>query len=231
MGALAIIPARGGSKRLPGKNIRPFLGKPLIAWSIEFARQLPDVDIVHVSTDDREIAEIAGQFGAMPEFMRSSDAASDIASSASVVVECLDMFARQGRTFDSIALLQPTTPLREYARWEEAFAAVRDGADSAIGVRAMADHPWHALVRDTSGCVSPVRPAGENDARSQDLPEAVIANGSLYLVTLECFARSGRFLGDKCYGVHCSGEHENIDIDTQSDWLEAEALAKRYFAA
>lgn len=92
----------------------------------------------------------------------------------------------------------------------------------------MVDHPWHALLRDTSGFVSPVRPAGENDARSQDLPEAVVPNGSLYLVTQACFARTGRFLGDKCHGVHCRGEHENIDIDTQDDWIEAEALAKRH---
>ncbi len=110
---LAIIPARGGSKRLPRKNVMNLAGKPLIAWTIEAALNSTYIDEVMVSTDDREIAEIAQQYGASVPFFRPTELATDLTSTFDAIKHTLDFYAEMGEKYDFSVLLQPTSPLRE----------------------------------------------------------------------------------------------------------------------
>jgi len=110
---LALIPARGGSKGLPGKNIKPLLGKPLIAWTIEQAKASKYVDRVVVSTDDDEIAEVAIRYGAEVPFLRPKELARDDSPTIDAILHALDFFSDKGERFDLLALLEPTSPLRD----------------------------------------------------------------------------------------------------------------------
>ena len=118
---LALIPARGGSKGLPRKNVRNICGKPLIAWSVEAAKKCRYTDAVVVSTDDREIADAAQSAGAAVPFMRPAELATDAASSMDVILHAISYFEKKGESFDVLVLLQPTSPLRDSGHVEEAL--------------------------------------------------------------------------------------------------------------
>lgn len=229
MKTLAVIPARGGSKRLPGKNIRPFLGRPLIEWSIAFARDLGVFDRVMVSTDAEDIAQCARAAGIDVPSLRPAELATDTASSADVVVDLLRREQAAGRTYDWVALLQPTSPLREPARWRQAFSFARTGGcDAAIGVSPVRDHPHHVLRLADGGALAPWGDAGGLCQRTQDLPPAVRVNGSLYLVRSEVLARQNTFFPAAACGVVCDQPWEDADIDTEADWVVAEALGRHF---
>lgn len=146
MKTLAVIPARGGSKRLPGKNVRCFLGVPLIAWSIRFAKTLGRFNKIVVSTDSEEISAAARSEGIEVPNLRPDGLASDSASTADVVIDVLTRERREGRSYELVALLQPTSPVRESSRWHEAFAHMERGdGDAVIGVAPAHPHPLHVF--------------------------------------------------------------------------------------
>ncbi len=117
---LAIVTARAGSKRLPNKNHRPFLGKPLVLWTIEFALNYKGFDLVLVSTDSIEVADLGRAAGAYVPWMRPPELASDTSTSVDVVMHAVDAMNAEGRLFDRVALLQPTSPVRDVTRWDAA---------------------------------------------------------------------------------------------------------------
>lgn len=226
---LAIIPARGGSKRLPGKNLRPFLGQPLLQWSIAFARRLAYFDRIVVSTDSPEIADCARAAGAEVPFLRAAELAGDTAGSADVALDALDREEAAGRDHDLVALLQPTSPMREPARWEEAFRLIgRSGTDAVVGVSPVRDHPMHAFTVDADGALRPWGGAQGLALRTQELPPAVTVNGSLYLIQTKALREERTFFPKRTVGVPCTEPWEAVDIDTEADWVVAEALATRY---
>lgn len=225
--ALAIVPARAGSKRIPGKNVREFLGKPLIHWSIEVARALPRFDVVMVSTDSEDIARVSRQAGADVPWLRPAELASDAASTVDVVHNVLDRYAREGQRFDYVAVLQPTTPIRLAERWQEAFRHLDNGAPAAIGVTAAAVHPYWSYKLEEGGVLSPFFPEGIK-MRSQLLPPACTVNGSLYLTRCDELKAQGMLAPPGVRGVLCSQDIEAIDIDTQDDWAEAEKLVRAH---
>ena len=229
MRTLAIIPARGGSKRVPGKNIRPFLGTPLIEWSIRFALAIPEFDRIVVSTDDADIAAISQAAGADVPYLRPAELASDTAGSAAVAVELLQRLATTGERYDAVALLQPTSPMRIATRWQSAFEHIaQPDCDAVIGVTPARDHPYHVFAWDGGNRLLPFGGSGSLQLRTQDLPMAVVVAGNLYLIKADVLQNAGTFFPARTRAVLCDEPQEAVDIDSESDWVAAEAIGRLY---
>lgn len=221
MKRIAIIPARGGSKRIPRKNVRPFMGRPIIAYSIEAAMESGVFDEVMVSTDDAEIAEVAAGYGASVPFMRSADTANDYATTADVIREVLKCYAEIGREFDAFACIYATAPFVTPGRLREAFARIGDGGiDSAFAVVPFSYPVWRGLVDSPGGRVVMQWPE-YRDSRSQDLPAVYHDAGQFYVSTVGGFERNGSLWGDNTAPIVLS-ELEVQDLDTDTDWALAE---------
>lgn len=225
MRTLAIIPARGGSKRLPGKNTKPLFGKPLIGWTIEFAKSIPWFDEIQVSTDSKEIAAECAEFGVTVERLRPGALATDDATSLDVVLDILDWRRSSGVEFDTVVLLQPTTPIRIRERWDKAYTMLQNPeCDGVVGVAHANTHPY-LVVRDIgNGHIVPWDAQSVHVTRSQDYPAAYEINGAMYCVKVEKLVEQRTFIPEKCCYVVCPDKIENIDIDTQEDWELAEML-------
>jgi len=219
---VALITARGGSKRLPGKNIRPLGGRPLIAWTVAAARAAAAVDRVVLSTDDAEIARAAE---CEAPFQRPAELASDGASSASVALHALDHL---GEHFDWLVLLQPTSPLRAAADIDGCLElAIRTGAPSVVSVTE-ADKPFHYQFDLTEdGRLRPIGGGSVADAtRRPAMGKAFrphVLNGAVYAVRAEHFRRTGRLFDDDSV-AYVMPRERSVDIDTELDFLFAETL-------
>lgn len=228
-GILAIIPARGGSKRLPGKNLAPLRGRPLIAWTIDAALGSQSVDVTMVSTDAPEIAAAAREAGADTPFLRPAGLASDTASSFDVVRHALDFYREErGRVFEFALMLQPTSPLRTSADVEEAVRLLRSKhADAVVSVCEMEHSPlWSNTLPADGSLVGFLKPEARNK-RSQDLPPYYRLNGALYLCRTErLLAERTFFLSDRIFAYVMPAER-SVDIDTGLDLSFAEFLAGR----
>ena len=227
---LAVIPARGGSKGLPGKNLRPFGGLPLIAHTILFARMCPEIDRCIVSTDAPEIAEVARQFGAEVPFMRPPELAHDDTPLWPVVRHAVDVLERRdGMRFDAVLLLDPTSPARDVEDLTGALRRLRESpeADGVIGVSQPVFNPiWHCVV-ERDGWMADLIEAGRHFDRRQDVPAVYRINGSLYLWraafvrTQEAsWRRAGRYL------IYEIPERRAMSIDTELEFDQAELLVK-----
>ena len=225
MRTLAVIPARGGSKRLPGKNIKRLDDKPLIAWTIEFAQSVPWIDEIQVSTDNAEIAAVCAAYGVEVPRLRPAELATDEASSVDVVLDVLNWRRSNGVEFDAVALLQPTTPVRFLQRWNLAQSLLGGGdCDGVIGVSAAASHPCVTFRDVGNGFLTPWVANPGKLTRSQDYPPAYEVNGALYLIKVDALAEQRTFLPTKCRSVQCTERVESIDIDTPLDWRVAEMI-------
>lgn len=224
MSSLAIIPARGGSKGVPGKNLRAVAGKPLIAWSILRAREAEAIDTVLVSTDDPEIAEVSRAFGAEVPFVRPANLATDQAPTEPVMLHALDWYAERGKIFDTIVLLQPTSPLRLPGTIDAAFRQFNDQqADSLLGV--VENH--HFFWRRTE----PVEALYDfrNRPRRQDIhPDDRLyrETGSIYISRVDMFRRSANRLSGSI-ALFVMDEVEGWEIDSEADFSVLDALFAR----
>lgn len=224
---LAIIPARAGSKGLPGKNIRPFLGVPLLAWSIAVAKACAEVDHVAVSSDGDDVLALAREHGATA-IKRPEVLASDTALPKDAVLHVLDTLAADGvEPFDLVVLLQPTSPLRVPEDISDCLASVTEqGADSAASFKPADSHPsrvWNI----NEGTPEPFMPGQDNWAPRQALSPAYALNGAVYVVTVKSFReeKSPAFLFGKSAASIMPAER-SLDIDTLFDFEMAEAAAK-----
>lgn len=226
--AVAIIPARGGSKRIPRKNIRAFRGRPMIAWSIEAALASGAFDTVMVSTDDPEIADIARTWGAEVPFLRSAAAANDHATTSQVLLEVLDQYAETGVHFDLACCLYPTAP---FVRPRD----LADGRERLLGSRFNVIMPvtgfsypiWRSLQREEDGRITLNFPENLN-ARSQDLPVAYHDAGQWYWFRTEAFLRDHVLMGPDTGSIVLPAMQVQ-DIDTEEDWGLAELKHERMF--
>lgn len=225
MKSIAIIPARGGSKRVPRKNIKLFCGRPIIAYSIEAALKSKLFAEVVVSTDDDEIENIAAACGAKVPVKRSAENADDSASIPDVLKEVLDHYSRQGSNFEFACCIYPTAPFVDDGALRLGYQKLVDGGlDSVFPVTAFTYPIWRGLRRNTDGTVSMIWPEHRN-ARSQDLPRAYHDAGQWYWFKTDSLLRQGSLFMSKSGSVELPGSAVQ-DIDTPEDWKLAELKFK-----
>lgn len=226
---LTLIPARGGSKRLPGKNIRLLGGKPLINWSIEIAREIPEICEVLVSTDDSQIASIAQAAGASVPWLRPKELAADGTSSIDVALHALNWYESINGAVDGLFLMQPTSPFRSQKTIQRGIELFeRHEGASVIGVSPVQNHPMWTL-QQKGDYVFPFFETTEFELREQDLPKACIANGSFYLSSSSSLRRTKKFIGPMAIPLFASLPNEDLDIDTIEDFQKAEAIYQTQF--
>lgn len=220
MKTIAIITARGGSKRIPRKNIKLFLGKPIIEYSIEAALSSGIFDEVMVSTDDEEIAEIAMKAGAAVPFMRSEATANDYATTTDVLLEVLDRYKERGQEFDYMACLYPTNPFISPDKLKQAMDLIssNDYAE-VLPVVQFSFPPQRAYVFKENDSLQYKWEEFKN-ARSQDLEKMYHDAGQFYFYDVKKYVENKGVKG-KIYPLICP-EHEVQDIDTEEDWKMAE---------
>jgi len=222
---IAIIPARGGSKRLHRKNILPLGGVPLVAWSILAAKQSGVFCDILVSTDDQEIADVAITYGARVLWMRPPELAGDTASVVDVLLYDLNRYEATVKVeVDSVMLLQPTSPYRRASTIRGAVEAFQNAnGASIVGVSPAKTHPFWCLVADEEGSMRPFANPDGLALRSQDLPPVFEVNGCLYLTDTR-YLRESRSIYTKPFRPFVIDDPvESIDIDTPFDWRVAEA--------
>jgi N-acylneuraminate cytidylyltransferase len=218
---IAIIPARGGSKRIPGKNIRPFHGKPVIAWSIEAALKCGLFSDVMVSTDDEEIAEVAKSFGADVPFLRSEKNSDDFATTSDVLREVLNQYAETGHLFDTACCIYATAPFVSAHKLTEAHDLFQSKKfDAVFPVMKYAFPIQRSFRMHPDGRVEMFYPEHLN-TRSQDLPPAFHDAGQFYFFRVKEFLVTGKIFGENSGSIQLS-EIEGQDIDTEEDWKLAE---------
>jgi N-acylneuraminate cytidylyltransferase len=210
---LALITARGGSKGLPGKNVRPVQGRPLIDFTIAAARAAACVDRVVLSTDDDEIARVAEACGCEVPFRRPAALASDTATSMDVVMHALAQLPRH----DIVVLLQPTAPAREAGDIDATVQRLLDAnAPACVSVCAAEDSPYWMFSLGEHDRLMPLldTPAA---TRRQDLPLVYVLNGAVYAARTDALKRMGSFLGPETV-AHVMPRERSIDIDTLQDF-------------
>lgn len=217
---IAIITARGGSKRIPRKNIKPFLGKPIIAYSIEAAVASGLFDEVMVSTDDEEIAQIAKQYGAKVPFMRSEKTSNDFATTNDVLLEVLSEYEKRGEAFDAACCLYPTAPFVTAEKLRQAMEKLlASDADTLIPVVAFSYPTQRAMIIREGKLVFEY--PQYMTARSQDLTPHFHDVGQFYCLKVEAYKRNRNLLRGDIIPFVVS-ELEVQDIDNQTDWEIAE---------
>ena len=223
---IATICARGGSKGLPGKNIRPFAGRPLIAHTISQALRCADIDAVYVSTDDAEIAEIARAAGALVPYMRPPELATDEAGKLPVIEHLVSFLESQGEKIGCVVDLQPTSPLRDSADISAALR-VRPGAQLVVSVVEAADSPYFNLVeQDAEGWVHLCK--GQGSDRRQDVPPVYALNGAIYVWQREALAHAALHgLWSVQAAAFVMPRSKSADIDTLEDFDYAQWLLER----
>lgn len=218
MKTLGLIPARGGSKGIPRKNVKSLGNKPLIGWTIDAALRSDVLDAVVVSTEDAEIAETARRLGADVPFIRPTELAQDDTPTLAAVLHALDCLP----DFDAVLLLQPTSPLRSAHDIRDCMSLADDGAHSVISVCEAQTHPYWAYLLTKSGRLEPFlhRPTV---ARRQDLPPAYALNGALYFARTDWLRSTGAFVGPDSL-AYVMPASRSLDLDTPLDWKVAELL-------
>ena len=222
---LAIIPARGGSKGLPGKNIKELCGKPLIGWSIEQAMSCRDIDRIVVSTNDEDIAKVAKKYGAEVPFMRPAELASDTASTIDVIFHAINWLKEhEDYRPEYILLLQPTSPLRSGEDINGAIQMLKDkDVRAVVSVCETDHHPWWSNTLPENGNMKDfIRPDIFNKRR-QDLPVFYRLNGAIYLAETDYLHECNGFLGPYTFAYNMQKEH-SIDIDSDIDFKLAGLL-------
>lgn len=220
MSKLCIIPARGGSKRIPRKNIKPFMGKPIIAYSIEAALNSGVFDEVMVSTDDEEIADVARQYGAAVPFLRSAETSNDYATTVDVLLEVVSRYKEQGKDFDTICCLYSTAPFVTSERLQEASSQISDTIDACFTIVQYSYPIQRSLRINENGCVEMNFPE-HLKSRTQDLEKVYHDAGQFYFVKTDALVNEKTVWCKRTAPLILS-ELEVQDLDTLTDWQLAE---------
>ena len=217
MNLLALIPARGGSKGIPRKNIRLFCGKPLLQWSIKVALEAPSVNFVVVSTEDIEVADIARACGAEVPFFRPADLATDASPAIATVLHALDQLP----DVTDVLFLQPTSPLRTTADIEAIVELRRQaGCESAVSLTTSSKHPAWMYTLGVDQRLNSLLKI-DNAYCRQQLEPAYVLNGACYLASRDFLLREKSFVTGETVG-YVMPPDRSIDIDTPFDWQLAE---------
>lgn len=226
---LALVPARGGSKGVPRKNIRPLLGKPLIAWTIEEAKKSRHISRIVVSTEDREIADVAVKYGAEIPFLRPEELAKDESPTIDCVIHALNWLKdNENYIPDLLLLLEATAPLKTFEDIDGAIEILLDKVneiDAVIGLREVSEHPFWMNTLDAKGLIKDFIKTEREYMRRQELPPVYIVNGAIYLCKTEVLLRDRTFTPQKTFGFVMPPER-SIDIDNEIDLELAELYLK-----
>lgn len=219
---LAVIPARGGSKGIPGKNIKTLCGHPLIAYTISAARKSVYIDDVVVSTDSDEIAEVAIRYGAEVPFLRPAELSGDTAKSIDALVHARDALAEAGRNYDSIVFMQPTSPLRHSSEVDEAIEVFYShGALGLASVVEVTESPLLTRSIGEAGVLHPIIPTGST-VRRQDMPKFYHVNGAIYInSSIKLTPQTS--LNDNPIAFIMEKDR-SLDIDCLEDFMRAEQI-------
>ena len=224
---LGMIPARGGSKGLPGKNIKPLAGKPLIAWTIESGLKSRCLDKVIVSTDDKEIADVSRSFGADVPFMRPDELSADTSKVIDAVFHAIGFFEKQGQKIDYLVLLEPTSPLRKDEDLDNAIKKLidnEDRAESIISVGEIAlEHPIYSKQIDEKGYVKSYVNMGEGVSLRQKLPKAYFPYGVIYMSKVEAMRKFNQVYPERIL-PHVIERWQNYEINDIYDFLCIETI-------
>ncbi len=230
MEVLFVIPARGGSKGLPKKNIKPIAGKPLIAWSVEAAKTAADIigncDVI-VSTDSEEIAAIAKQYGAQIPFIRPTELANDTAPSIDVMLHAVDYMEKKGKQYKYIALIEPTSPQRDGHDLVNALNQLKNtnDAESIVGVcKTEGSHPLF-LTKLNKGFLDPYENKTYKVYRRQEIDEVYFFEGSVYISKTGSLKKRKNFYHEKTLGFEMP-KWKSFEIDDMTDFLIIEQLLK-----
>jgi len=229
---LALVPARGGSKRLPGKNVLPLGGKPLIAWTIDAARNSGVFADVLVSTDKQSIADVARRCHAEVPWLRPAELASDTAGSADVLRHALRWYESERGEVEAVVLLQPTSPFRSAKSIRAAVEQYlrQPQRKPVVSVCRASTHPaWCFSVEGTQ--LTPFQGWDQLSLRSQDLPPVFALNGAIYIFPAAQVRATGPLLTPQMQAFVMDDPNESHDIDTEADWRVAEVIAQSLASA
>lgn len=229
MRILALIPARGGSKRLPRKNIKLLNGKPLINWTIESAIGIPEICDILVSTDDPEIAATAKMAGAKVPWLRPPHLSTDFATSVNVAIHALDWYEKEFDCVDGLLLLQPTSPFRTKLTIQNGINLFEKfNKAPVIGVSPSKSHPQWAF-KQQGEYIIPFMENHKIEVRPQELTPSFSPNGLLYLVAPEYLRRERSFSGTSVIPCHVTSMKEAIDIDSNWDFEFAKCMLSQEY--
>lgn len=225
MRALVIIPARGGSKGIPRKNIKPFDGKPLIYYTIDCARAIcPDEDIC-VSTDDAEIISVVEKYGLKVPFVRPAELATDTAGTYEVLIHALDYYEKKGIQYDVVVLLQNTSPFRTPQQVKEALGLYRDDVDMVVSVKECAANPYYCVFEENQEGFLHICKGEGNIFRRQDAPKVYEYNGAIYVMNAKVLKTTHMHKMQKRV-KYVMDDLSSFDLDTMWDWKMAEMIKK-----
>lgn len=225
MECLIVIPARGGSKGIPHKNIKPLNGKPLIHYTIDVARGVTDDANICVTTDDPEIIKCVEDYGLKVPFVRPAELATDTAGTYEVLLHALDFYEKQGRHYDVVLLLQNTSPFRTAEHVKETMKLYRSDIDMVVSVNQMKSNPYYNCFEEDSEGFLKKTLDSSSFVRRQDAPVTYEYNGAIYVINakqmkkmpLGRFARTVKYVMDDLHSV---------DLDNMIDWKFAEFVIK-----
>jgi len=221
---LILIPARGGSKGIPGKNIRPLNGKPLIFYTLDVAAAIEGDNIICVSTDDNAIAGKVEEYGIEIPFLRPANLATDTSGTREVILHALDYYKEQGVAFKSVILLQPTSPLRKLQHVTDALSLYTEDIDMVVSVTKSNLNPWYNLYRETSDGYL-VRSVDSDFTRRQDCPPVYEVNGAVYIINPGSIREREFHSFTRIVKVEMERKY-SVDIDEEIDWNLAEVIIK-----
>lgn len=225
MKILVIIPARGGSKGIPHKNIRPLGGKPLIHYTIDEAREIVGDEDICVSTDDPEIIKCVEDYGLKVPFVRPEELATDTAGTYEVLLHALDFYEKHGRHYDVVLLLQNTSPFRKAEQIKEALKIYNDDVDMVVSVKECPANPYYCVFEeDTNGFLHVCKGDG-NIFRRQDAPKVYEYNGAIYIMNAETLKTTHMHKMRKRV-KYVMDDMSSFDLDTMTDWTIAESIIK-----
>jgi N-acylneuraminate cytidylyltransferase len=211
---LAVIPARGGSKGVPRKNVRPLRGKPLIAWTIEAARHASLIDRLITTTEDPEILAVARQYGCETPFVRPRELAADDTPGMAPIRHALEQLPG----YDYVVVLQPTSPLRTASDIDDAIRTCHGaGADACVSMTCAEAPPQWMYVKKDGVFVEPFLQGAEANVRRQEMPTVLVLNGAVYVARTPWIEAGHNFLDGKV-AVHEMPPERSLDIDTEWDW-------------
>ncbi len=225
---LAIIPARGGSKGLPGKNIKVLSGKPLISWSIDAGLKSKYLDEIMVSTDSEEISVIARKYGAIVPFLRPSSLSSDTATSFDAINHTIDFYRIElQKEFDYIVLLEPTSPLRKYDDIDNAIEQLFNStADSIVGISKTEDqNPAFLIEKNEKNYIFGYEDKDMKPLRRQDIKDVYFFEGTIYISKIDILLEKKTFYHDNTIGYEVP-KYKSLEIDDMDDFIMVEAIMK-----